>query len=214
MSETEDVVAEDVAHLLEQAERRQIALKEHLRVAVQNWEVFAQDYAAHINGLSREIDQNGLVIHRLHSMKLGRTADPPMSPVTAKKERSAEQEKLRAIFEDGRPPPPPEERTVPVVLPEGVERAKEGFTTWTYTAGKDWGPIDPIDEKNVRHVQAIICPEGHFNPLNKTECLTCKKEIDLKKADRYYRLYDMTTGKLIESEIVAKANGVTETVPS
>jgi hypothetical protein len=208
MSESEEMVAEDIDHMIAQAERRQSALREHRRVAVQNWEILAQDYAVLVEGLNRDIEQNGLVIHRLHSMKLGREAEPPMGPTIAKKERSEEQERLRKEFEKGQAA----EKTSKVVPPD---YAVEGdlATTWTYQAPKDWSPADKIDENNVRHVQAIACSEGHFNPrhLPDGKCLTCKVPIEIKNVDRYTRTYDMASGHLIGS--VKTAQAIKDVIP-
>jgi hypothetical protein len=195
MSDAEETVAEDLDHMVAQAERRQSALREHRRVAVQNWEILAQDYAALIEGLNRDIEQNGIVIHRLHSMKLGRDAEPPMGVTAARKERSEDQERLKSEFERG-------ERAVgPKVTPPEHANVGEVFTTWSYQAGKDWSAGDKIDENNVRHVKAVTCSEGHFNPLHLSDgqCLTCRVSVDLKNSDRYDRTYDMVTGALLDS---------------
>lgn len=208
MSEADDMVAEDVDHMIAQAERRQAALREHRRVAIQNWEVLAQDYAILVEGLNRDIEQNGLVIHRLHSMKLGRDAEPPMGVTVARKERSEEQSRLKEEFETGKIA----EKTSKVVPPDGANEG-EVFTTWAYQAGKDWSAGDKIDENNVRHVKAVTCSAGHFNPIHMPDgqCLTCKIPVDLKTAERYLRQYDMATGRLIESILIAKAAPPTST---
>lgn len=140
----------------------------------------------------------------------GPVIEPPTPQISVKQElgkvESEEQAKLRAHFEAA----PSIAPGYPVTPPPYAVTGPIG-TTWSYKAGTDWGPGDPIDDKGHRHVHGRLCEKGHPNPLTRSDCVACKIEMNNPKPEeRRYRIYDMATGDLL-SDVAEFPKAVAET---